>query len=589
MRLRQFIPVVLLAILAAPLSALAQALADRIPDDAIAYIGWRGTDAMPEYAASRLKGMLEAADLPKQIAAAVNTGLANEKDPKKAAAGKTFVALFQSVIKHPGAMYFGGMDFTLPEKPVPCVAIISEAGPDTAAMLEQAKAWIEAAKEQHADAPLKAEAVDRFVLISIGPVASLSPRLGAESQAATALANKKEFKAALGHVQKDALLTAYISTPGLVKMIDEAVAARPDPQGGDRWNKAKDILNTASIGELIYTGTFQKDSWATHGYVALSGQRTGLLALIDSKPMSDDALKLIPQNATWAGLLRFDFSRLLDEIRAAATRSDENGKKQFDFVLQSANSFLGMDIEKDLFATLSDQWLYYGTASTEKGGPRDLTIINPLKDAAKAQKTLTSLEDFINQRLSDRFTEKAPYFAPDKVDGIDVHTMALPNGVVAPSWALGDGNLYFSLSAQAVAAAVKQGGGKEKSILDNEDFAALRKQLAVTAPAGFFYNDLPKTAPAVYARIVEEADKAAKEHPEKPHITLPPFEKIAPYLSPALTFYYADGTGWHADGIEPFPGSSVLGGGQRMMQALAQRRARVKAQATTEPKADRLP
>jgi hypothetical protein len=589
MRLRLFLPTVLLAVVAAPLSVFAQALADRIPDDAIAYIGWRGTEAMPEYGTSRLKGIIDAADLPKQMAAAVNAGLARQTDAKRAAAGKAFVSLFESVIKHPGSLYFGGMDFTVPEKPVPSMAILIEAGPDAAAMLDQANQWIDAAKQQNADAPLKAEAVDKYLVISIGQPPSLAARLGTgDTQASTALANKKEFQAALSHVRKDALLTVYVSIPGLIKLMDEGVAARPDPQGGDRWNKLKDLLNTAAIHELIYTGTFQKDSWSTEGFMALSGQRTGFPALLDSKPMDADVLKLVPKSAIWAGLIRFDFTRLLDEIRAAAVRSDENGKNQFDFVLQSANSFLGLDLEKDLFATLSDQWLYYGTPSTDKGSG-DLTIINPLRDAAKAEKTIATLEDFINQRLSDTLTEKAPYFAADKVDGIDVHSMALPNGNIAPSWAMGDGNLYISLSAQAVIAAVKQGAGKENSILDNEDFAALRKQLVVAAPAGFFYNDISKTGPTLYARMVEGAAKAAAEHPENPHMTLPPFEKIVPYLSPALTFYYADSDGWHAEGIEPFPGSGMLGGGTNLMQKIAAQREKAQADNPTAPKTDRLP
>ena len=44
--------------------AHAQALADRIPQDAVAYVGWSGSESMgPGYAGSHLKAVIEASNL----------------------------------------------------------------------------------------------------------------------------------------------------------------------------------------------------------------------------------------------------------------------------------------------------------------------------------------------------------------------------------------------------------------------------------------------------------------------------------------------------------------------------------------------
>src|SRR3982751_4660865 len=52
-------------LLAAPMAAPAQPLADRMPADAIVYAGWAGADSLgPQYDASHLKAVLEASNVP---------------------------------------------------------------------------------------------------------------------------------------------------------------------------------------------------------------------------------------------------------------------------------------------------------------------------------------------------------------------------------------------------------------------------------------------------------------------------------------------------------------------------------------------
>src|SRR3954464_14612256 len=54
----------LLAIVLCPIAAMAQALADRLPADTVAYVGWSGPDAQAKsYEGSHLKAILESSQL----------------------------------------------------------------------------------------------------------------------------------------------------------------------------------------------------------------------------------------------------------------------------------------------------------------------------------------------------------------------------------------------------------------------------------------------------------------------------------------------------------------------------------------------
>jgi hypothetical protein len=55
----------LLTALLFPLASWAQPLSDRVPEDAMLYIGWQGSQAMPPaYQASHLKGLLDSSNIP---------------------------------------------------------------------------------------------------------------------------------------------------------------------------------------------------------------------------------------------------------------------------------------------------------------------------------------------------------------------------------------------------------------------------------------------------------------------------------------------------------------------------------------------
>src|SRR3954464_3277065 len=76
------IAVALIALVAWVSSAGAQPLADRVPADALLYVGWAGSEHLaPAYAQSHLKGLIDA---PPPLRAAPSQGLEGRVEPPPA-------------------------------------------------------------------------------------------------------------------------------------------------------------------------------------------------------------------------------------------------------------------------------------------------------------------------------------------------------------------------------------------------------------------------------------------------------------------------------------------------------------------------
>src|SRR2546427_13232245 len=73
-------------------SASAQPLADRVPADAIVYVGWRGAENVPGYNESHLKAILDQSNIPAVFSQMLPQliALASRQDPNAGAAFSTF-------------------------------------------------------------------------------------------------------------------------------------------------------------------------------------------------------------------------------------------------------------------------------------------------------------------------------------------------------------------------------------------------------------------------------------------------------------------------------------------------------------------
>src|SRR5688572_387726 len=121
-----------LALLLTSTLALAQPLADRIPADAIVYIGWQGSESIgTPYEKSHLKGVLDSSNLPQLFTEFLPRAIekAGQGDAQAAAAMRAVHGIGRVLWQKPTAIYFGGITEN-PQMPLPKITVVCDSGGD---------------------------------------------------------------------------------------------------------------------------------------------------------------------------------------------------------------------------------------------------------------------------------------------------------------------------------------------------------------------------------------------------------------------------------------------------------------------------
>ena len=569
MRVRLGLLFAALLMIAGPLSA--QPLADRVPGDALIYIGWGGSERMgPGFEGSHFKAVLDESKVSELVNRSIPNLLQRIGATDRAAAHITEMlsTIGGPMWRHPTAFYFGGLDLNNPNgPPTPKLALICDAGREGPALADQMKKLL-----ANAPAPFEIKVEEQGGLVV---VASGAAGWGAAQKPAAALPASKTFQAALAQVQKDSVVSVYIDVEGVVKLADQLLGGSPMAQ---HWTSVRDGLGLNGMKRIIGTAGFDGKDWMSQGFVEAPAPRTGPVpGLFNASPLSQEILRTIPQSATVAMAGKFDLGALVNAIRTAAAKIDPQAGQAVEGALAQVRDMIGLDLQTDLFDVLGDEWALYDDPMTAGNGLLGFAVVNRTRNPAKLESSLTKLEDMTNSLIRANMGKDQPpqqqmviEFKGTPLNGTTLHHFAIP--VVSPSWAIKDGNLYLGLYPQVVEGAVEQVGARNKSILENEDFIALRKRLGDQQASGMSFINLPKTAPDGYQEVMMAmriylgfADMFGADTPA---MLLPPLRKIMPHLSPAGSVSWSDAAGWHSKSVEPFPGSEMLtpgGGGQVMV------------------------
>ena len=552
--------VVALLVLIVASAATAQPLADRIPQDAVLYVGWSGSESMgPGYANSHLKAVIEASNIPQLVKESIPRLLENlgHQDEDAAEMMGLISAIGGPMWRHPSAIYFGGVDLTNPNVPMPKLALICQAGAEGKEMVAQLNKVV--AAHGQPPVPIRAEEQDGLVVLSLGTV-----DVSVKNKTAAPITGRKEFQAAMAQVGKDPVAAIYIDVESAVAQFDQAVAKFAPAEVKQKWPLIRDSSGLPSLKRLAWTGGFDGQEWSSQAFVEAPAPRSGLVkTLLDAKPLSDAALKAIPKTATMAAAGHFDFGGLLGAIRVMVNKVDPEASQEFEQGLDEIKQAIGMDLQSDILETLGDEWVLYSDPSVGGNGMLGITLVNHLKDAAKAERAFTQLEQLANGEMKQGTAGGGItiQFNTAKQGDLTIHYLGIP--VVAPSWAIKDGNLYVALYPQVISGAADHVAAGGASILENPAFQKLRARLRGNTPVtAIGFNDLPRTAADGYQEVLMLArvylGMADLFGAKTPALVLPPFAKLLPHVTPEASVAWSDDAGWHLKTLVPFPGAGVL-------------------------------
>jgi hypothetical protein len=548
---------VVLSLMFCPLVCLAQALSDHVPGDAILYIGWQGTDAPGAgYDGSHLQALLDASQI-RQFIFESFPKLVNHvatQDHDAAEIMQTVLDLGNAMMRHPTALYFGGMEMGGPQ-PMPKIALLCDAGADAATLQQKINDLLAKAGP---DNPFKCTVAGTTVVVSIAPL---------PEHPDNPLSANKDFTAAMGQLGQQPVGAFYLNGTAAWALVDQMIQMAP-PEAQQRWPQIRDTLGLTSIKYVAATSGFDGKNWSCQLMVSAPAPRTGALAAMAPQPLGDDLMSLIPQSSTVAGGGSFDVAACVAGLQNILQQFNPEVSGQVQQAIAQINQTLGLDIQKDFLGSFGTQWVYYVDPTGMGNGPLGATIVNHPKDAQQLSASMDKIEQFANTILAQQLQQShmTLSFRQTTVNNVSIHYLALP--LISPAWAIRDGVWYLGLYPDAVAAAVKRPAGGP-SIRDNTAYQQVMKELGSPDKfESFHFADLPKTIPLEYQALVMVSrlyaglgDLAGMESPA---MLLPPLDVLEAQTEPAGAISWSDDAGFHAKSIEPFPGAGALGAGQTL-------------------------
>lgn len=545
-------------------TARAQPLADKVPADALLYVGWQGAGSpAPGFEGSHLQAILKGSDVSQFIDEFLPrvAQFAAQKDPDLAQVLPIVTAVVRPLWNYPSALYVGPLNVNPGGggPPMPRVAVLINAGGDSDHVLADLNGPLTQA--QNAGVPVAAKAGGGLVVVALGP--NLADELVAHGNGNTpALAADAAFKSAMAQVPHDPVCAAYVNVRQIVTMVDGFILAAP-PEALAAWTKARDAIGLRGLVSIAVGEAFDGKDWAGGLFVAAPAPRTGFLKMAEAKPLDDAFLKLVPRTSFSMTAVRFHPTAILDVARAVWPMLGD-GAPPLEAVLQHVNNVTGVDIEKDFLSAFGDEWAVYTDPATGGTGLVGTALVSRVADPAKLEQSLNKLEQEANKILAENMPVQGITYGlkTKQVNGLTLHY--LPWALITPCWTVKDGNLYAGMYPQTVIAAANFGAGHGPSILDNEQFQAVRKRLAVggTQATGIQFTDLQQVLPLTYgpwvalSRGVGFTDAFGVD---SPLMLVPPMKVVLENLGPAGQASWVDDAGFHVRAVSPFPGSVLLG------------------------------
>lgn len=553
------------ALLLVPLIAHADPLADRVPADSIIYIGWQGvSDLGPGYPQSHLKAVLDQSQVPDLIDKFIPQVIdkVSQLNPQAGQIGQIISSIAKPTWQHPTAFFFAGIEHAKGKEPVPHLGIVWQPGADGDALARQLSDLI----AQAAGAPFPIKVIHKGEIVAL-MVGYDNPEEALAGRTTRALSEDAAFKAARAHLSlQDSVFAAYVDYEHLFGLIDDLVKEMGPPPAQQIWPTVRDDLGLPGLKRVVAASGFDGKDFGTQAFLEAPAPRTGLFKVIGDQPLSEEILSAIPSTATMAGAGRIDLGELFDLIHKTAADVDADDVRDFDRMLEKLNQQSGVDLRRELLASLGDEWAYFADPTIGGRGLASFTAVNHLKDPAKFEQSIDKMQDFVLKQFQEIAGEASGQdlrvnlsFQTTQVDGMTIHYLPLP--LVAPSWVVQDGNLYISMFPQVAAAAARHQAMKKPSIMESAAFKDVLARLGQQKFSDFGFMDLPRTAPDAYgawlfiSRITGFGDLFGIKSPP---LLMPQLDKLLDELSPAGQVNWADADGFHMRSIEPFPASTLI-------------------------------
>lgn len=543
--------------------APAQALVDRVPADAMVYVGWRGTTDLGDgFAGSHAEAITKESKLSVLIDQTF-PALVKFASSKSAQAGPIAEAsrmILTSAWRYPTAIIVtpGGVV----TQGVPRFAMVCKPGKDADKLLQQLNFIV---AQLGPDVPAKAFVVGDVVSLAINYAPDEMALAGEGTARPASIVEDASFKAAVAQVDADPVFFAYINARRITSAITSQLSPRElESEEFQKTQKLLAELGLDRIGVIVYSGTFKNKMWQERAFVE-GASKKGLGSLLESKPFSADLLSRVPMTATDVSALRFDPAKLIAEARRSANAVDPQWGEVVDMGTGAVTMAVGANLERDILAPLGDEWVIYNSPEIAGNDLYGTVVVNKLDKPMDAKSALASLSIFLSN-TGRTFTRDQNFKIAGssfKVDDMTVYYLATP--MIAPAWTIKDGYLYLGFYPQSVVAAAKFAGD---GIAKRSEFAEAMGRLEQTDIVAMHFVDVKSKLPDGYGtvRLITRSLLGASDMfaVSAPEMVLPTLPTMLNQASAAGSVTWTDDAGLHAKSVEAYPGSTTIASASMM-------------------------
>ncbi len=543
--------------------AHAQPLIDRVPDDAMIYVGWRGGDALgPAYQSSKLKTFIENSSIPQLINETLPQLIekTSKDEPAKAEDIKLATHFAKMIAHHPTAFFVAGFDAAPDGAPRPKIGLICDAGSDKDTLLAL---FTKIAADDNAkgEEPHRRAISDGNVIgFVVGYDDNEKVIAGAGGDGRKSLAFTEKYTAAKSYINKDAAIVVYSNIESVIGKIDASIKSQGDEQVYAAWARGRDASGITGLKQFVYSAGFAGSDWASQTYLEAPAPRTGLVKLLEPAPLDAGLLGRVPSDAHSVTVGQFDFAALIATIRDITTAVNPEAGKKLQQGLGFISMSLGRNLERELLGPLGPQWAIYFAPSVGSDGPTGVVIVNKLDDAKLAKAAWGDLAFAISNTVPNVLRQRQGIIATAKFDdqavpGSSMFSMTIGNSPWTPCWVVKDQYLYIGANPTVVAKAALT--ADQPKFDGTGAFGDMLKSLDAKTYTSFSFSNLPATADAASKQFdamwTMLLGPAEQNGIELPNALLPAIDKVKPLLTTAGSASWADEKGLYSKEKSPFP------------------------------------
>jgi hypothetical protein len=360
-------------------------------------------------------------------------------------------------------------------------------------------------------------------------------------------------------------LIAYLDINGLKSAL--GAMAKPLP---DQPNQLDDFFALSGLNKSVavaWSLEMNGPAFESRTAVFTTGEREGLLGMLDNQPISIESLKICPKGAPLAAGFRIRSDRLITFFRSLARAiQGQKGMETLNNAITKLDADLHRNLEKEVPEVFGNEIVLTSLAGTEGGGPigaaSQVTVSVSVQDVAKAEEILSQVlgqiakndgrppEDVLKEVEYDG--AKIRYLTGRKVAGvIDL----------SPSFVIYKNRLLSALDVPTLKRAMNVLKGAD-SLANSDPFTAALKESGGRMGPAFSYVDWAYVYNTAYnvgttaLRMVAPADLLKQIGIDMN--LLPPADTVSRHLFPALSVAQTTPSGVILVSRSPLPSVEVL-------------------------------